>query len=119
VDATVKPTSRLEMSLSYNYSKLSAANGAEEYFSGDIYRLNGNYNFSQKLFARLITQYNSFNEQLQIYPLVYYKANPFTKFYIGMTDYLNHFDQPGPNGFSGFKETHRQFFVKFQYLIRS
>lgn len=119
VDATVKPTARLEMSLSYNYSKLSAANGAEKYFSGDIYRLNGNYNFSKKLFARLITQYNSFNEQLQIYPLVYYKANPFTKFYIGMTDYLNHFDQPGSNGYTGFKETDRQFFVKFQYLIRS
>ncbi|WP_445665467.1 sugar-binding protein [Fodinibius sp. AD559] len=118
-DATVKPTSRLEMSLSYSYSTLSAANGEEEYFSGDIYRLNGNYNFSKKLFARVITQYNSFNEQLQIYPLVYYKANPFTKFYIGMTDYLNHFDQPGPNGFRGFKETDRQFFVKFQYLIRS
>lgn len=118
-DATVKPTSRLKMSLSYNYSTLSAANGEEEYFSGDIYRLNGNYNFSKKLFARVITQYNSFNEQLQIYPLVYYKANPFTKFYIGMTDYLNHFDQPDLNGFRGFKETNRQFFVKFQYLIRS
>ncbi|MDZ7658956.1 carbohydrate binding family 9 domain-containing protein [Fodinibius sp.] len=119
VDATVKPTSRLEMSLSYNYSKLSAANGEEKYFSGDIYRLKGNYNFSKKFFARLITQYNSFNEQLQIYPLVYYKANPFTKFYIGMTDYLNHFDQAGPNRYTGFKETDRQFFVKFQYLIRS
>ncbi|NIT55942.1 MAG: hypothetical protein GWN00_06800 [Aliifodinibius sp.] len=118
-DATVKPTSRLEMSLSYNYSELSAANGEEEYFSGDIYRLNGNYNFSKNLFARVITQYNSFNEQLQVYPLLYYKANPFTKFYIGMTDYLNYFDQPGPNGFRGFKETNRQFFVKFQYLIRS
>jgi hypothetical protein len=119
VDATVKPTSRLDLSFSYSYSKLSAANGDEKYFSGDIYRLNGNYNFSKKLFARLITQYNSFNEQLQIYPLVYYKANPFTKFYIGMTDYLNHFDQPGPNGYTGFKEIDRQFFVKFQYLIRS
>lgn len=118
-DATIKPTARLEMSLSYNYSTLSASEGDQKYFSGDIYRLNGNYNFSEKLFARIITQYNSFSEQLQIYPLVYYKANPFTKFYIGMTDYLNHFDQPGPNGFTGFKETDRQFFVKFQYLIRS
>ncbi|PAU94845.1 hypothetical protein CK503_05070 [Aliifodinibius salipaludis] len=118
-DATLKPTSRLEMEVSYNYSTLSAANGDEHYFSGDIYRLKSNYNFSKKLFARLITQYNSFNDQLQIYPLVYYKANPFTKFYIGMTDYLNYFDQPGPNGYRGFKETDRQFFVKFQYLIRS
>jgi hypothetical protein len=118
-DATLKPTTRLKMSLSYNYSTLSSAEGSEEFFSGDIYRLKGNYNFSKKLFARLITQYNSFSEQLQIYPLVYYKANPFTKFYIGMTDNLNHYNQSGPNGYTGFKETNRQFFVKFQYLIRS
>ncbi|MGM0546202.1 MAG: sugar-binding protein [Bacteroidota bacterium] len=118
-DATLKPTSRLEMELSYNYSTLSAANADEHYFSGDIYRLKSNYNFSKKLFARLITQYNSFNDQLQIYPLLYYKANPFTKFYIGMTDNLNHYDRSGPNGYTGFKETDRQFFVKFQYLIRS
>ncbi len=118
-DATLKPTARLKMSLSYNYSTLSSAEGSEEFFSGDIYRLKGNYNFSKKLFARLITQYNSFSEQLQIYPLVYYKANPFTKFYIGMTDNLNHYNQSGPNGYTGFKETNRQFFVKFQYLIRS
>ena len=117
--ATVKPTSRLKMSLNYRYSTLSAANDNEKYFSGDIYRLNGNYNFSKKLFARLIAEYNSFNEQLQLYPLVYYKANPFTKFYIGMTDNLNYFDQQGPNNYTGFKETNRQFFVKFQYLIRS
>ncbi len=118
-NATIKPTSRLEMSLSYNYSTLSSTDGTANYYSGDIYRMTGNYNFSKKLFARLIAQYNSFDDQLQIYPLVYYKANPFTKFYIGMTDYMNHFDQSGPNGYNGFKETNRQFFVKFQYLIRS
>jgi hypothetical protein len=117
--ATIKPTSRLEMDLSYNYSTLSSLDGSQNYFSGDIYRMTSHYNFSKKLFTRVITQYNSFNDQIQIYPLVYYKANPFTKFYIGMTDYLNKFNQPGPNGFNGYKETSRQFFVKFQYLIRS
>ncbi len=118
-NATVKPTSRLEMDLSYSYSTLSSVDGSENYFSGDIYRFKGNYNFSKKLFTRLIVQYDSFGEQLQIYPLLYYKVNPFTKFYIGMTDYMNYYDQPGLNGYRGFKETDRQFFVKFQYLIQS
>jgi len=118
-DATVKPTDRLELNLSYNYSTLSAANGSEKYYSGDIFRMTGRYNFTRKLFTRVITQYDSFDERIQIYPLLYYKVNPFTKFYIGMTDYMNHFDQPGPNGFEGYRETDRQFFVKFQYLIRS
>jgi len=116
---TIKPTSRLEMDLSYSYSTLSSVDGSENYFSGDIYRFNGNYNFSKRLFTRLIVQYNSFSEQLQIYPLLSYKANPFTKFYIGMNDYMNYYDQAGLNGFQGFKQTDRQFFVKFQYLIRS
>jgi len=116
---TIKPTSRLEMDLSYSYSTLSSVDGSENYFSGDIYRFNGHYNFSKRLFTRLIVQYNSFSEQLQIYPLLSYKANPFTKFYIGMNDYMNYYDQAGLNGYQGFKQTDRQFFVKFQYLIRS
>ncbi len=114
--ATIKPTSRLELNLSYDYSTLSSYDDGQNFYSGDIFRMTGRYNFTKKLFARLITQYNSFDDQIQVYPLVYYKANPFTKFYIGMTDYMNHFDQSAPNGY---KETDRQFFVKFQYLIRS
>lgn len=117
--ATVKPTSRLELNLNYRYSTLSSKASGQKFFSGDIYRMTGRYNFTKNLFSRLIAQYNSFNEQIQIYPLLYYKLNPFTKFYIGMTDYLNHFNQSGPNGFRGYRETDRQFFIKFQYLIRS
>lgn len=116
-DALVKPTSRLQFEFSYSYSTLSSVDGSREYYSGDIMRLTSRYNFSRKLFARLITQYDSFGEQIQLYPLVYYKANPFTKFYIGMTDYLNQYDENG--GFDGYRQTNRQFFVKFQYLIRS
>lgn len=117
--ATIKPTSRLEINLNYNYSTLSSLDDTENFYSGSIVRMTSRYNFSKKLFARLITEYNSFNDQIQLYPLVYYKLNPFSKFYIGMTDYMREYDQPGPNGFNGYKETNRQFFVKFQYLIRS
>lgn len=117
--ATIKPTSRLELNLNYNYSTLSSLDDSENFYSGDIIRMTTRYNFSKKLFARLITEYNSFNDQIQIYPLVYYKLNPFSKFYIGMTDYIREYNKAGPNGFSGYKQTDRQFFVKFQYLIRS
>jgi len=116
---TIKPSTRLELSLSYDYSTLSSLDDTQNYYSGDIFRMTGRYNFSKRLFARFITQYNSFNDQVQIYPLLYYKLNPFTKFYIGMTDYMNYYDRSGPNGFQGYKQTDRQFFVKFQYLIRS
>lgn len=117
VNATVKPTTRLQFDASYSYSTLSSTETGANYYSGDVMRLTSRYNFSRRFFARVITQYNSFSEQIQLYPLLYYKVNPFTKFYIGMTDNINHFDQPG--GINGYRQTSRQFFVKFQYLIRS
>ncbi len=117
-DATVKPSPRLNLSLSYSHSTLESLDDDTNYYSGNIYRLTGKYNFSRKLFLRLISQYNSFNERLQVYPLLYYKHNPFTKFYIGMTDNLQKYNQPGPAGVNGFRQTQREFFVKFQYLIR-
>lgn len=116
-EATIKPTARLQFEFSYDYSTLSAAAGTETYYGGNVMRLTSRYNFSRKLFARVITQYDSFRDQIQFYPLVYYKANPFTKFYIGMTDNLNRYEENG--GFNGYRQTSRQFFVKFQYLIRS
>lgn len=119
-DATVKPTPRFRMTLNYNYSKLSEDGGDQTYYSGDIYRLNTRYNFTKRLFARLITEYNSFSEEVQIYPLLYYKANAFTKFYIGMTSYHTDFyDNSANRSYWGFRQTQREFFVKFQYLIRS
>lgn len=97
---------------------LSSPDGNEWYIGGDIYRWNEKYNFSKRLFAHLITQYNSFDEQLQAHLLMYYNDNPFTKFYIGMTDYLNHSDRQSPNGIAGCKEINCRYFMKFQYQVR-
>ncbi|HET6528349.1 MAG TPA: sugar-binding protein [Balneolaceae bacterium] len=116
ISATVQPTSQFEFSLDYNYATLSSLDDLQTFYGGDIIRLNSQFNFSRKLFARFIAQYDSFSDQLQLYPLLYYKLNPFTKFYIGMTDNLNRYNSPV---YDGFKEVQRQFFVKFQYLIRS
>ena len=117
-EATLKPLNRLQFELSYNYSTLSSIDDRKEFFSGNILRMTGRYHFSRELFFRLITQYNSFNEQIQIYPLIYYQLNPFTKFYAGMTDNLRHFNQSAPGSFEGYKEIDRQFFIKFQYFFR-
>ncbi|TYP93476.1 Carbohydrate family 9 binding domain-like [Fodinibius salinus] len=118
-NVTIKPTSRFRLTMDYNYSTLSDLDGPQTFYSGNIYRLNSRYHFTSKLYTRLISEYNSFRDELQIYPLVSYKANPFTKFHIGVTSYITEFNQSGAGGFRGYKETSRQFFVKFQYLIRS
>lgn len=109
----VKPTPRLNIHFSFSYSKLSSAATGQEYYSGDITRLVGMYNFTKRLFIRMIGQYDSFNHQVQIYPLIDYKVNPFTIFYAGMTDYADRVGNP-----NRILQTNREFFVKFQYLIR-
>jgi len=114
ISATVKPTPRLNVDLSYNFSRLTSLSADTVLYSGDISRMVASYNFTSHLFVRMIGQYDTFAHQLQIYPLVYYKLNPFTIFYAGMTDYMNKFREP-----YGFKPANREFFVKFQYLIRS
>lgn len=118
-NSTIKPSPRFRFTLNYNYSKLSDLNSDEKFFSGDIYRLSTRYHFTPKLYTRLITEYDSFNDDFQFYPLVSYKANAFTKFYMGMTNYLSEFDQLDSGGFRDYRQTQRQFFVKFQYLMRN
>ncbi len=118
-DATVKPTPRFQLTMDYSYSKLSERDGSETFYAGDIYRLNTRYHFTPKLYTRLITEYDSFSDEFQVYPLLSYKANPFTKFYIGMTSYMTDFEFSNTGGFRDYRQTSREFFVKFQYLIRS
>jgi len=114
LSATVKPTPRFNVDLSYDFSRLTSLSGDSLYYSGDISRIKASYNFTSRLFVRTIFQYDTFSHQIQIYPLVYYKLNPFTIFYAGMTNYMHKFQEP-----YGFKPTNREFFIKFQYLIRS
>ncbi len=113
---TVKPTTHLQLGITYNYSTLSSVDDNQRFFKGNIIRLTGNYHFSRKFSVRLISEYNSFDDQLQVYPLLHYKLNPFTKFYLGMTDYLDQL--PNSSGFKDFRESSRQFFLKAQYLIQ-
>jgi hypothetical protein len=65
------------------------------------------------LFLRLVVQYNDFTQSLDVEPLLTYKANPFTLFFIGST--LAYQDYGGQ---FGMRQAQRQFFTKFQYLFR-
>jgi hypothetical protein len=116
--ATIKPMPRLQLDLSYQYSTLSSLDDKTKFYSGSISRLEAHYNFSRHLFFRLITQYNTFTKQVQVYPLLSYKLNPFTKFYIGTTDNLQHVNRVGPPQINAYRQINREFFIKVQYLIR-
>ncbi len=112
VFAVFKPFSRLVIEPSVNYSELDGPNG-DELFSGYIVRARTNLQFTRELFLRLVIQYNDFAGRWDFEPLLTYKVNPFTLFFVGSTVAYRDYDDP-----DRFAQTSRQFFAKFQYLIR-
>ncbi|MEK6566081.1 MAG: hypothetical protein AABZ41_05175, partial [Bacteroidota bacterium] len=114
VEATLKPTSQFQFNLSYERARLSDLNTGELFYDGYLARAVGMYQFTPEIFLRLISQYDSFEKSIDVYPLLSYKLNPFTIFYAGSTSSLMDYgDTPG------IKQTARQYFVKLQYLWRS
>jgi hypothetical protein len=68
--------------------------------------------FTKYLSLRLITQYNSSDKSIGVYPLISFELTPFTVFYLGSNHNLYNFEEP-----HGISETNRQIFLKFQYLF--
>ncbi len=110
---TIKPTSRLEIRPNFRFAALYDEETDEEIFKGYILRTRVNFQFTRQLFLRLVTQYNDFSERFEVDPLLTYKINPFTAFYIGSTHDFDTFGEP-----HGVAQSQRQFFFKFQYLVR-
>lgn len=109
---TLKPCSQFSIQPTYGYAKLNYPDGSK-IFEGYILRTKFSYQFTLNMFLRLVLQYDHFDRDFQVEPLLSYKLNPFTIFYVGSTQAFDKFD-----GETGMTETNRQFFLKFQYLIR-
>ncbi len=109
--ATIQPSQQVVLQPSVSYQALSRGNG-EEIFSGFIARTRFSYQYNRELNLRMVLQYNDFSRRLDIEPLLMYQINPFTIFYVGSTHGSTQFDD------RGFRGTDRQYFAKFQYLVR-
>jgi len=109
--STLKPNTSFTITGEIDYSKMHHTDGSE-IFEGYIFRTKFNYQFTRQLMARLVTQYDDFDSNFDIEPLLSYKLNPFTIFYIGSTHAYEQFD-----GHDGITQTEQQFFLKFQYLV--
>ena len=112
INGTIKPMDRLVIEPRFNHFKLQDTKG-NELSSGYVFRARTEYQFTKELFLRFVVQYNDFSQRLDIEPLLTYKINPFSVFFIGSThgsvDYLND---------GNFVQADRQYFMKFQYLFR-
>ena len=112
---TIKPIQQFVINPEYSYYKLLNRDTKEKIYEGYILRTRFNYQFTRELFLRLIVQYNDFGDALSFEPLLTYKINPFTIFYVGS----NHGYDWEMGKARNAHDTSRQFFLKFQYLFRS
>jgi hypothetical protein len=113
VFGTLQPSARMGVEPSIVYSRLTERDGGPEIFSGYILRTRATYQFTRQLFLRLVVQYNDFSQRVDLEPLLTYKVNPFTLVFLGSTHGYQDLDDP-----RGLTAASRQFFAKFQYLVR-
>jgi len=121
VGLTLLPSSNFSTEVTYTHSQLKSYSTGADLYDGYIARWANTYQFSREFFFRLISEYNQFSHSLQVYPLLSYKLNPFTIFYIGATGNYQDFQRNDPSNSSlpsGLFQTDRQFFAKLQYLIQ-
>ena len=99
-----------------NYSSIKKLDSEEYYFKGYISRLDIRYQFTNSLDLRLISEYNDFSEQFFFQPLISWRPNPDTIFYLGGNqNYIDQFiDYNSPH----YRVNKTQLFLKFQYLLK-
>ena len=129
-----RPASRLATNINITTSRFTdpggffvpALNGGERTSAGQIFdvkifRALTTYQFTDRLLLRNITQVNSFDQDLGVNFLVTYRVNSGTVFYIGYDDHYQQreqFDEQVNITGSGYQQTNRAIFMKFQYLFR-
>ena len=114
---TYKFGNNFNINPSISYSRLEKLDKSKNFYSGYISRLAIRYQFNNALSFRVISEYNDFNDQFFIQPLLKWNPNPSTIFYIGGNQNSIHDFNVDPEDFDPMRVNQSQFFVKFQYLI--
>ncbi len=108
---TIKISDQFQSGFDFGRSRLSDINTGELFYDGYILRNTTTYQFSEESYLRMISEYNSFEKSINLFPLFSYKLNAFTIFYIGSTNNLREFDKQ-----DRWIQSERQYFLKIQYL---
>ena len=113
----IRPIDRLLVSLSYDNAFSDDMQTGDRLFSQSIVRTRMSLQVSRRLSGRLVLQYNDRYDCWDVDPLVTYRINSLSVFYIGSTQRYEDLN-PIDHGRAGWTLTARQYFLKFQYLIR-
>ncbi|PKK83248.1 MAG: hypothetical protein CVT49_09590 [candidate division Zixibacteria bacterium HGW-Zixibacteria-1] len=149
---TLKPIDRMTISPSMSYTISHNPDNSEELYENLVSRTRLQYQLTRALSFRLIfeyryrevwykylddeteeiVRYNSAMKNSNIFPLLTYRINPFTIFYVGMTGSYNDLGQSAFDGYfspryyeynqdikRNWSLDNRQFFMKLQYLFQT
>ncbi|MDH3197960.1 MAG: carbohydrate binding family 9 domain-containing protein [Candidatus Krumholzibacteria bacterium] len=115
--ADVKPIDRLLLSASFYHTDSDAVDTDGRLFDQNIMRLRMSLQFSRELSARLVLQYNDRYDTWEFDPLLTYRINSLSIFYVGTTQDYRNLESSGDGG-GEWALTDRQYFLKLQYLVR-
>ena len=114
--AQLSLTDNLRITPTINYSSIKKNDGDGYFFKGYIGRLDLRYQFTNTFDLRVISEYNDFSKQFFFQPLISWRPNPDTIFYVGGNQ--NYIDQFIGYNSPHYKVNRTQLFLKFQYLIK-
>jgi len=114
----LKPVSRIIWENNFNYVRSFDQTTNESLFSGYVARSRFNLQLSREWSARVIVQYNSFAESWDADPLLTWRLNPFTIFYVGSTQHYEEFAPSTAIQDVEWRLTDRSYFFKIQYLFQ-
>jgi len=136
----LKPIDRLIIEPSVRYARSKDANTGDLLFKQTIARARFRFQVDPRLSIRLVVQRNSseeplykdfaqmgyfpeyhmyFGEGWDIDPLITYRLNSFSVFYLGSSHDYHDFNAAFPTSPSSSRLTGRQFFMKIQYLFQT
>jgi len=111
--STIKPAEQLSIEPEIDYSQMIHPVNDTTIYAGYVFRTRISYQFTRRFFIRLFIQYDDFNRNYDIDPLLTYRINAFSVIYLGATHNYHNFRTPVNN-----KLTSRQYFFKFRYLFQ-
>ena len=115
--ADIRPIDRMLISSSFSRIFSDDLYSGERLFSQSVFRSTLSLQFSREFSLRLVTQYNDRHDRWDVDPLLTYRINSLTVFYIGSTHRYRDLVLED-DGRSGWALADRQFFLKLQYLFQ-
>jgi hypothetical protein len=117
---TFRPVSRFQSQIDVTTSDMIDPRDNSTVFDVKIYRGQTTYQFTDRLLARNILEYNTLDGTWAVNLLATYRLNAGTVFYVGYDDHFQQGNKIGVTLFpsSAYQRTNRAFFTKLQYLFR-